>query len=285
LFLAELKKIGLVQVDGKWPNLALMKLSAWHKKHGDDVTLLDLSGFHFDRVYASQIFVGGSGVNLKSELPEDIEVQVPDYDLFKRDYKIGFTSRGCIRDCGFCIVKEKEGGIRETPFDWAETPKVILLDNNFLASPRWKEKLEYFIRHRVKVCFSQGLDIRLVDSENAKLLAQVKYYDSDFKTRRLYFAFDFPELDPVIREKVAILSSVGIPKRHLMFYMLIGYNTSFEEDYHRFEIIHGLGCLPFVMIFNNRRDDRLLRDFARWVNQRYYKHIEWPDYDPKKRNR
>jgi len=104
-------KVGLVRVDGKMPNLALMKLSSWHKKRGDEVFLVDLAGLNLDRVYASQVFVGGPGYDLKSVLPDEIEHMKPDYDLFKTDYSIGFTSRGCVRDCKFCIVREKEGSI------------------------------------------------------------------------------------------------------------------------------------------------------------------------------
>jgi len=278
-------KVGLIQIDGKWPNLALMKLSAWHKKQGDEVTLIDLSSHVFDRVYGSKIFVGGSGVDLKSELPTEIELEYPDYELYKKDGKIAFTSRGCIRDCGFCLVREKEGWIRDVPFDFVACDKVILLDNNFLASPTWKEKLEFFIRQKIKVCFSQGLDIRLINEENAGLLSKVRYYDNHFRRRRLYFSFDFPELEPIVIDRVGCLNRNGIPSQHLMFYVLVGYNTNFAQDYRRFGVLNGLGCLPFIMIYNDRRDKPVLRHFARWVNQRYYNHISWENYDPHKRNR
>lgn len=278
-------KVGLIQIDGKWPNLALMKLSSFHKKQGDEVTLIDLSTHSFDRVYASKVFVGGSGVDLKSELPQEIELEYPDYELYKKDGKIAFTSRGCIRDCGFCCVVEKEGWIREVPFDFAPCDKIILLDNNFLASPLWRGKLEFFIRQKLKVCFSQGLDIRLINEENAGLLSKVKYYDNHFRRRRLYFSFDWPELEATVKEKVGLLQKVGIPPKHLMFYVLVGYNTTFEQDYRRFQVLQELACLPFIMIYNNRRDKPILRNFARWVNQRYYNYIPWRDYDPTKRNR
>lgn len=270
-------KIGLIQIDGKMPNLALMKLSSWHKRQGDEVTLIDLSHLQFDRIYGSKIFVGGSGVNLKSELPSEIELVEPDWTLFKTEYRIGFTSRGCIRDCGFCIVKEKEGPIRETPFDWVNgVDKVVILDNNFLASPKWKEKLEYFIRHKTKVCFTQGLDIRLINRENADLLSQVKYYDSHFNRRRLYFAFDDPTLEDVVLMGIAILNDNCIPSKHLLFYMLCGYNTTFEQDMHRFEVLDKAGCLPFVMLYH-KKDSRLNR-FARWVNKRYYKVVPFHSF-------
>lgn len=270
-------KVGLIQIDGKMPNLALMKLASWHKKRGDDVTVLDISGLEFDRIYASKIFVGGSGYDLKSELPTDIELQVPDYELFKTNYSVGFTSRGCIRDCGFCIVREKEGMIREVPFDWVSHHKVVVLDNNFLASPKWKEKLEYFIRQKLKVSFNQGLDIRLITKENASLLAKVRYYDLKFRRRRLYFAFDDPTLENIVKEKVALLNEVGIPSKHLMFYVLVGYNSSFKEDYRRFQVLNELGCLPFIMLYNNTQNPKLRR-FARYVNKRYYRVVSWEKF-------
>lgn len=265
-------RVCLIQLDGKMPNLALMKLASWHRKKGDDVTVLDLSGFQFDRTYASKVFVGGSGFDLKSELPSDIEAQVPDYELFKTDFSIGFTSRGCIRDCGFCIVKEKEGQIREAPFDWISTHKVMLLDNNFLASPFWKEKLEYFARQKLKVCFTQGLDIRLVNEENGQLLAKVDYRDNHFREKRLYFSYDDPNLESVIKEKSALLEKFGILPQHLLFYILVGYNTSIEQDLRRIDIVRQLGSFPFVMVYNNRKTKQL-RNLARWVNQRIFRWV------------
>ena len=271
-------KVGLIQLDGKMPNLALMKLGAWHRIRGDDVTILDLSAFQFDRTYASKVFAGGSGYDLRSELPPGIEAVVPDYDLFKTDYSLGFTSRGCIRDCGFCIVREKEGFIREANMDWIRHGKVIVLDNNFLASPKWKEKLRYFIENKLKVCFNQGLDIRLINSENAHLLAQVKYYDLKFKRRRLYFSFDLPEIEEQVKRGILTLVANGVKPFHLMFYVLVGYNTTFEQDLHRVELLISYGILPYIMRYNSRRDDRRLNAFARWVNGRYYKVCRWKDY-------
>jgi len=280
-------KVALIQIDGKWNNLALMKLANWHKKKGDEVVFIDISNYRFDRIYASKIFIGGSGYDIKSELPKEIELETPDYELFKRSKgeKIGFTSRGCIRQCEFCLVKEKEGYIRDTPFEWEGAEKVLLLDNNFLASPTWKEKLEYMIRHNIKVCFTQGLDIRLINEDNAKLLSKVKYYNYKFTVRRLYFAFDWIQLENIIREKVALLNKVGIPSSHLMFYVLCGFNTTIEEDLHRINVLIELGCLPYVMLYNQLPYHRIgkLKELARWVNRRYYKVVKWEEFDSKKR--
>lgn len=275
-----MKKVGLIQVDGKMPNLALMKLASYHKEKGDQVTVIDISTHKFDMIYGSKIFMGGSGYNIKAELPEGIEALVPDYDKFNLDHSIGFTSRGCIRNCGFCIVREKEGKFSDVDMSWIKHSKALLLDNNFLASQKWKEKLQYFIDNNIKVSFNQGLDIRLINKSNAKMLSKVKYYDYKFKTRRIYFAFDDPKLEKIIVEKIKTLVSVGIKPYHLMFYVLVGYNTTFKEDYRRFEVLDKLGAKPFIMLYDNCRDKRL-RDFSRWVNKRYYKICKFKNYKEK----
>ena len=274
------KRILLIQMDGTKPNLALMKIAKWHKNQGDDVIFVDLSTLgRFDRCYGSKIFMGGSGYDVKATLPPDIECLTPDYEKFHLDHSIGFTSRGCIRNCEFCIVPEKEGPIREVGLEWIKGTKVVLMDNNFLASPNWKEKLEYFIKNKIKVSFNQGLDIRLINDENARLLSEVKYYDINFKVRRLYFAFDDPKLEKLIVKNVEILNKHGIPSRHLLFYVLVGFNTTFEEDFHRFQVLDALGCLPFIMVYNNRTDDPVLKHFQRWVNRiKRYNSIGWEEY-------
>jgi len=264
-------KVGLIQIDGKLPNIALMKLASWHRKKGDQVTFIDISSHKFDRIYGSKIFMGGTGFDIKAKLPKDIEAQIPDYDLFNTNYSIGFTSRGCIRDCGFCIVKEKEGSFYDVDFSKdIKHSKYLALDNNFLASPKWKEKLKFFIDNKIKISFNQGLDIRLIDDEKAEILSKVLYYDLKFYQRRLYFAFDDPIIEPIFKEKIKILLKY-IPAKHIMIYILVGNNTTFKQDMDRFNIINSYGCDPFIMIYNNRRDNQKLRNFSRWVNMRIYK--------------
>ena len=276
-------RIGLIQIDGKLPNLALMKLAAWHKKQGDDVRIIDLSSLGVDRWYGSKIFMGGSGYDIKQKLPKEIEVQIPDYDLYNVDYSMGFTTRGCIRDCDFCIVKEKEGEFHEQDFSKdIKHLKYIVMDNNFLASPKWREKLKFFIDNNIKVNFNQGLDIRLIDEEKAEMLSKVKYYDGKFVERRLYFAFDDPATEPIFREKIEILLKY-IKPLHIMVYMLVGFNTTFEQDMHRYKILwKEYGVYPFVMIYNNKRSNPKLRKLARWINKRVHKVCEFEDYDRKK---
>ena len=266
-----MKKIGLIQIDGKMPNLALMKLASWHRKQGNDVRIIDLSNLGIDEWYGSKIFMGGSGYDIKAKLPKEIEAQVPDYDLFNTDYSIGFTSRGCIRDCGFCIIKEKEEVLFECDFSKdIKHSKYIIMDNNFLASPMWKDKLQFFIDNNIKVNFNQGLDIRLITEEKAEMLSKVKYYDRTFQRRVIYFAFDDPSMESIFRKKLEILLKY-IKPYHIMVYILVGYNTEFSQDYFRFKIVREFGCDPYIMIYNNRRDRPILRHFARWVNKRLYK--------------
>lgn len=288
-------KVLLIRVDGKWPNLALMKLSAFHKKRGDKV----FKGCcrNPDIVYVSCVFTqnknralgmtrfypnakvvfGGSGLDLKSELPYEVEHVMPDYGLYGCNYSMGFSSRGCIRSCPWCIVPEKEGWIREhapiTEFLHPDHEKLLLLDNNFTASPDFVLKLKLLADWGGKVSFNQGLDIRLIDEKGAHLLANVRYYDSDFNERRLYFSYDQSGMEAEVERGVAHLESAGIPRGHLMFYMLVGYNSSHHDDLRRFEFLNDLGVDPFVMVYNNRHDDPWITYLSRWVNLRFYK---WP---------
>jgi len=306
-----LSKILLVDVDSKIPNLPLMKLSRLHRGKGDDVELVRLRGgkslldlFSIDftpkEVYVSCIYpqnrakalwvlqnypkavIGGSGYSLDSQLPEEIEHLCPDYRLYGTDYSMGFTSRGCIRKCPWCIVPLKEGEIRDhAPLnEFLRHEKLILLDNNFLASPRCIENLKELIARKIKVSFNQGLDIRLINQENARLLAKTRYYDGKFKRRTLYLSFDLPEIEPDVIKAVEVLRRFGVKPWHLFFYMLVGYNTSFVQNMHRFEVLRSLGVFPYVMRYNFRRDDKQLNKFARWVNAggAGYRSVPWEEY-------
>ena len=111
------------------------------------------------------------------------------------------------------------------------------------------------------------------------MLFKVKYYDYKFNNRRLYFAWDDPKDEDITIKNLKILLEVGIKPQHLMFYVLVGFNTTFEQDYHRFEVLDSYGTKPFIMLYNNCRDKKL-RDFSRWVNKRYYKVCKLEDYKP-----
>ena len=296
-------KVLLINVDSKIPNLPLMKLSAFHKENGDTVGTnivnpdkVSIScvfeknkakALGIAKLFNCEVEVGGYGVNDK-QLPYEIEHIMPDYSLYAIHYSIGFTSRGCPRKCPWCIVPNKEGPIREhapiSEFLHPKHRKLVLLDNNFLASPKWKEKLEFIIKKRLEVNFTQGLDIRLIDDEKAKWLRLVKFRTLTFRTEMLHFAFDTPEIESEVRRGVAILKKHGIRPHKLTFYFLCGFNTTHEEDMHRFKVIRELGANPYCMKYNDRRDDEWLNHFDRWVNTHppLYKVCSFEDYRPVK---
>jgi hypothetical protein len=300
-------RILLVDGDGAngFPNLALMKLSSWSKEYGDSVGLV--RGIpttppleQYDKVFGSCVFfqnrdrfvdymeslscpyeAGGSGYDLKQELPYEIEHIRPDYELYPTPFSLGFTSRGCIRKCGFCVVPQKEGPIRDhapvSEFHKSEHKAVMLLDNNFLASPRWKETLSYIEENGLKVNFNQGLDIRLMNEEIANRLASVKCYNWHFKTKGLHFAFDSLGVESAVRKGITYLVAAGFKPRDLMFYVLAGYDTKEQDDLYRIETLRELGVIPFVMPFNQSKEP-YVRKIARWVNRKYYQFIPYSEF-------
>ena len=272
----------------KGPNLALMKLAAWHKARGDQVELNFPLG-EYGLVYASCVFpknrerietlpfdgviAGGSGWDLRGGLPPEIEHTMPDYSLYGCDFSMGFTSRGCIRRCPWCVVPEKEGGIQPGAsiyeFWDRRHDRIKLLDNNLLAAPNWKETLRDLASQDLEVDFNQGLDIRLIDDEKAFWLAEVRF------GRWLRFSFDRPAMEKQVREGIEMLRSSGIPPRCLSFYMLIGFDTTFEQDMERLNLLESYGCDVFAMRYQqvNEVKPRVAWDgpgsaaeFARWVN-------------------
>ena len=282
-------RVGLARIDGKWPNLALMKLSAWHKAQGDQVERYMPLG-RYDLVYASKVFdftpdvhylpadtlKGGTGYDLTTELPSEVEACRPDYSLYP-DWKaaIGFTTRGCIRQCPFCVVPRKEGNIRivgDLYSFWQGQRDVILLDNNLTAAPmeHFKRILEQCIKHKVRVDFSQGLDLRLTTTDHTALLARVSLMN------QIHFAWDRPE------DEYSILRGLGavhakMPYSRIMVYVLIGYDTTPEQDLYRVQTLRRLGIDPFVMPYRKR--DLYQRRFARWVNHKaIFKSVDWRDY-------
>mgnify|MGYP001597722940 CR=1 FL=1 len=272
-------KIRLINIDSKIPNLALMKLSAWHKREGDTV------GFGVvcpDRVYASSVFsksrllrrhfeqlyphgvFGGTGWSLENQLPEEVEAICPDYDLYGIDYSMGFTSRGCIRQCPFCIVPQKEGDIVPVSeiarFLNPRSRRVMLLDNNFLASPTWRERIAETNRLGLKVDFNQGLDIRLLDEEVARALVSIH-------PPYLRFSWDDIHMEAVVRRGIEVLHQAGykIQRQSLGFYVLVGFDSSHEEDLYRCNVLHGLNINTHIQVYEGA--NRLTRALARWGNR------------------
>lgn len=274
-------KILLIDADGKGPNLALMKLSAYHKARGDKVSLNFALG-DYDKIYASCVFpknkknlakyphrnieMGGSGIDLKKKLPNAIEFMAPDYSLYNIDYGLGFITRGCIRKCPFCIVPEKEGKLKfaQDPREFKNplSNKMIFLDGNFLALKNHKLFLSQFIQRKWRIDFNQGLDIRLINRENAQLLRKINWLSY------IRFAWDLMETETKVRKGIDILKEAGF--KQIMFYVLAGFNTTLEEDKYRFEILKGLGVTPFVMLYEKEKQPRIKKEFQRWGTMPYF---------------
>ncbi len=253
-----------------FPNLALMKLSAYHKARGDQV-LLNFPLCRPDITYASCVFTwnltmakkrgifpenatsGGSGIEwitpelyIKTELPSEVEHIMPDYTLYPNvDFSLGFTSRGCIRQCPWCVVPQKEGHIqpwsRIYEFWDRRHRKIVLLDNNLLAASNWLGTMQDLIAEDIEVDSNQGLDIRLLSEENVPYLKKVR-------TKQLRFAFDHLSAEGAVREGIHLLTDYGIPARKLSFYVLVGFDhdtTALE----RMKILNSLGVDVFPMIY------------------------------------
>ena len=154
----------------------------------------------------------------------------------------------------------------------------MLLDNNLLSYEKHEEILEELIRLKKKTCFSQGLDIRLVTPKIAELFSQIKYYDTGFKNRGLYFAWDQPELEPYVLSGIKTLVDAGIPPKHLIFYVLVCFNTNYEQDLHRVQTLRKLGAKPYVMLYNETKGT-YQHHLKRWVEWRYCEVTPWEEYD------
>lgn len=281
-------KIGLIDIDSKIPNLALMKISAFFKSWGHQAELISpLFAKQYDEVWASKVFdftempnlpedaiIGGSGICLKTQLPFSETDIMPDYDLYNCKYAMGFTSRGCNRKCPWCIVPQKEGKwypVADIYEFWNGQEKIRLLDNSLNTEDWWFEKiLEQLIREEMKVDFSQGLDIRLLTSYDALLLSKCKLW------KQIHFAWDNIHDESAVKYGIKILGKYNLEHKS-MFYVLIGYNSTPEEDLYRVETLRGLGIDPFVMPYN--KFDDYQRKFARWVNHKaIFKSVKWEDY-------
>ena len=305
--------IRLTQIDGKLPNLALMKLAHWHKQNGGRVTFsraLTRTLFEqasYDRVYGSAIFkwssdrlerfkaafpeaiLGGTGttaalhITVEQHLGEK-KYEHYDYSIYP-DYKwsLGFTQRGCRLRCGFCVVPQKEGQVIETNSIWdiwrEGTPRcVVLLDNDFFGQPAWRERIAELIDGNFRVSFNQGINVRLINEESAGALARVQYRDDQFQRRRIYTAWDNVGQERIVFRGLDLLKQAGIPPKHIMVYMLVGYvpSETIADIMHRYQKLKDYGCKPFPMVYD--RSNKKLRRFARWVIRRYDEVVPWEQF-------
>jgi hypothetical protein len=282
-------KIKLVDVDSKMPNLALMKISAYYKAKGDTVSF-DIPDP--DLVYASVIFkknkhlvdglrfwhpdakiiIGGSGYDLASRLPDEIELMKPDYSLYHDiDYSLGFSSRGCIRNCHFCVVPQKEGKFKRAqhPDSWHDPKfnKIMFLDNNILVDREYFfEVTQWCIDHKLEVCFNQGLDARLLDVEIAKQLLKMKTWKS------VFFAWDHVRDEQAIKEKIKVLKQAGFTKSKLrdlvQFYVYVNDDSEYETGVYRCRELKKLWCNAFVMFNIDLKPTPRIQKLRRWANKK-----------------
>ena len=289
-------RIAVLDVDSKIPNLALMKISSWHKKQGHEVEhYLPLAHHLYDKIYASKIFdfsdgsdiqpdmiTGGTGIDLKISLPNEIEEMDPDYILYNYPHNIGFAQRGCRFSCSFCVVPQKEGkpkSVNTIAKLWTQRSSdfLILLDNDFFGNPEWADRIKEIKELDLKVNFSQGLNIRIISKKQAQALASVKFRNLKNTSKQVTFAWDQIDDEKVIKRGFQRVVDAGIKPYQLHFYVLIGYDTTPEEDLHRVMMLKDWGCDPYAMPYN--KFDPYQKKFVRWVNRRAVFHsCSWEEY-------
>jgi hypothetical protein len=291
-------KIALYDVDSKIPNLALMKLSRFHRDRGDDVGMyLPLFSHTYDKIYASKIFdysdgsdldpdqmeIGGTGYDLNVNLPPEIEKLQPDYSLYNYPHNIGFTMRGRRFRCKFCVVPEKEGAPYENNtiteiWQQRDSDFVMLLDNDFFGNPAWADRIAEILKYGLRVSFSQGLNIRIITDEQADALASVEFRNQSGKARLVHFAWDQwgKGTEKLIDEGFARVTDAGVKPYEMTFFVLIGWHTTEEQDLYRIDKLHGMGCHAFVMPYD--RKDPYQKALSRWNNRHVWRSVPWPDY-------
>lgn len=298
-------RIGLIDVDShNFPNLALMKLSAWHKANHDSVEWYTPWGERYDLVYKSKVFSftpdfddcinadmvikGGTGycIDLVDgrevfhperdlKLPDGAEHIYPDYSLYPaltEDTAYGFLTRGCPRGCHFCIVGKKEGLCSQKVADlsefWNGQKNIVLCDPNILACPEWKSLLDQCRRSNALIDFNQGLDIRLMTATKAREIARLKI-------KEIHFAWDRYEDKDLILHNLELFADVASPNIHkkqvhnAVVYTIVNFDTTMEQDLDRIYTLREMGYWPYVMIYDKEHCDGIYKRLARWVNNRY----------------
>lgn len=298
----------LLHLDGRLPNIALMRIAAHHRALGDSVTLRhggerQLWDSPWDRVYASAIFektrpavdrvrrehpeaiIGGTGVDVALSL-ESIGITTieQDYSIYPEfTASTGFITRGCRLKCSFCVVPRKEGAIRQENsiagiWRGGESPRHLLLhDNDFFGNPNWRSVVRDSIAGRFRVCISQGINVRKITPASAYYLADLAAYDDSFKKRQIYCAWDNLGDEGVFTRGIVSLLKNGIQADSIMVYMLVGYSkkeTAESRDYRR-AVIRNLGCRPYPMPFVRSPE---LIGFQRFCLGAYDKRFTWSEW-------
>jgi len=272
-----------------YPNVALMKLSAWHKAQGDTVEWFNAMFANYDRVYSSKVFtwtktdpylpkdaiIGGTGHDINVILHSGIEHMTPDYSLYDCDKSYGFLTRGCIRRCKWCFVPEKEGMIKahQDIDDFLQHKEVVLMDNNVLASSHGVTQIEKMAKMGIKVDFNQGLDARLIDNTMAKLLGKLKWNPS------IRLACDSVEMIEPIRKAVELLRWHNATPSQYFCYVLV---KGIEDALERVRFLKGIYVYPFCQPYRDKKGTEPTweqKAFARFCNRRaVFRSTTWEDY-------
>lgn len=312
-------KIGLVDFDShNFPNLALMKISAWHKMNGDSVEFA-IPIVHYDKVYVSRIFgdeysdsmyhnlcfnadevvYGGTGFAIKiqngkevyrkdldKDLPYEIEHIYPDYLLYPqytKDTAYGFLTRGCCNDCDFCIVSEKEGRcsrkVAELSEFWRGQKHIKLLDPNILACKDREDLLFQLAESGAHIDFTQGLDARFVDEKVSYLLSKIK-------KDNVHFALDKVKNENLIVTGLKNYKKYNNVDRNHSVYILTNFDSTIEQDVHRVKIVQDLGFMPDIRVYRKSTAPQILKDLQRWSNNRriYMSNKQFLNYVPGRKN-
>jgi len=294
-------KIRLAAIDSKMVNVAILKIAQYHINSGDNVKWYQpLFDQNIDKLYISKIFTfskdlaylpqceiikGGTGYDITSKLPSEIE-SITDvkkaYELLypKCDYSVQFTTRGCVRNCDFCLVRQKEGLTHDVDLlSLNPNGKYIeLMDNNFFSSNTWRERLEKIKSYNQYLDFNQGIDIRAITEEQAKALGECKI-------KTIHIAWDNIEDEKQVMKGIEILTKYVKPYK-ISCYVLVGYKSDciLDDDLYRVKKLDSLGIDPFAMgyiDYNNPyfKRSKEVKDFCRWVNMKAtFKTCEWEDY-------
>lgn len=286
----------LIDVDSKFPNLALMHISTWRKSLGIE------TGFNItdpDEVWASVIFkwnrhkvdglryfypnaeidIGGVAYDLHKSLPKEVDLMMPDYSLYPEwQSDLGFTTRGCDRGCYFCVVTRKEGRfhIHQHPEEFHDPRhrSIVLMDNNILWDKDWFfEVTDWILKKGMKVDFNQGLDIRLMDRDIARRIKELK------PISHWHFAFDSMDYRDDVIVGLHMLRDAGVDIRHRTnWYVYIHDNAHFEDALERCRILRSENCLPYIMVNRESARTQRMTDLKRWTRPQIFFSTDFDDY-------